>query len=220
MPRKPKDPTATAKDGSRRAGPKRKKATKPSRTGKALELPLTPGHEAFIRWYMVRRNITRAYMEAYPEASYSTAGCEGSKLFRDPRISTRINALLEQEAKRLESRAARVTESLAAMAFGNLADVYDKNGNLIPPTELPRDVALAIKKLKRKEIIGKDGEGKAVVVGHNVEVEMHERTPALRLLGLEHGMFVEKVQHSMSDAEVLAALDRGRDRVRAARKAG
>lgn len=219
MPRKPKDPTATAKDGSRRRAAQKGKG-KPSRTGKALALPLTEKQQAFIKWYMVRRNITRAYQEAFPEASYETARAEGSKLYRDPRIASRIKELLEQEAKRLESRAARVTESLAAMAFGNLADVYDKEGNLIPPTELPRDVALALKKLKRREIIGKDAEGKAVVVGHNVEVEMHERTPALRLLGLEHGMFVEKVQHSMSDAEVLAALDRGRDRARAARKAG
>lgn len=220
MPRKPKDPAGVARDGSRRRAAQKGTGKPSPRSLKQVALPLTEKQEAFIKWYMVRRNITRAYMEAYPDATYASAGAAGSVLFRDVRISSRIKELLAQEAKRLESRADRVTESLAAMAFGNLADVYDKDGNLIPPTELPRDVALAIKKLKRREIIAKDGDGKPMVVGHNVEVELHERTPALRLLGLEHGMFTEKVEHSLSDEQVLGFLSEGRDRVRAARGQG
>lgn len=223
MPRKPKDPTATAKDGSKRRG-----SRKPIGTGKAginrgagkLEVPLTEKQEAFIRLWMVRRNNTRAYAESHPGASYITANTEGSRLFHDPRISQRIKGLLEEESARLKSKAERVTENLAAMAFSSLADVYSQEGNLILPTDLPRDVALAVKKIKRREIIGKDADGKPAVIGHTVEVEMHEKTAALRLLGLEHGMFTEKVEHSMSDEQVLAALDRGRDRARAARKPG
>lgn len=183
---------------------------KASRTGRALALPLTEKQEAFILAWMVRRNATRAYQDAYPGARYSTASAEGSRLFRDHRISQEIQKLLAEERIRLTSNAQTVTDTLAAMAFTSLADVLDDQGNVIPLTELPRDVALAIKKIKRREIIGLV-DGQKAVVGHTIQVEMHDKVQPLRLLGLEVGMFTEKVVQSGDDA-FLRALHEGRER--------
>jgi hypothetical protein len=163
-----------------------------------------------MRWWMVRRNATKAYRDAYPGACYSTASAEGSRLFRDHRISQEIQKLLAEERIRLASNAQKVTDALATLAFSSIADVLDDQGNVIPLTELPRDVALAVKRMRRREIIGQV-DGQKAVVGHTIEVEMHDKVQPLRLLGLEVGLFTEKVEQSGDDA-FLRALRGGRER--------
>jgi len=214
MPRAPKDPTKTAKDGTNRGRPAKVGPGKSVRSNRSVALPLTEAQQSFIRWYMVRRNITRAYKAAYQNASDTTAMSEGSKLFRDPRIAQEIRRLLDEEAKRLENKAQKVSDSLAAMAFTSLADVMDDRGNVIPLTDLPRDVGFAVKKVKRQEIVAGSGDER-VVVGHTIEVEMHDKVQPLRMLGLEVGMFKEKVEHTADD-DLLVAIREGRERARAA----
>jgi phage terminase small subunit len=185
---------------------------KPSRTGHALVLPLTEKQARFILAWLVRRNSTRAYQDSYPKASYETCRVEGSRLFRDPRISCHIGGLLKEEAKRLESKARKVTDALAGMAFTVISDLYTKDGTIIAPANLPRDVAIAVRKVKRREILGPpDDAGERQVVGNTVEVEMVDKLQPLRLLGLELGMFGEKVEHAADDA-IIQALREGRAR--------
>jgi phage terminase small subunit len=207
MPRKG---TKRPSPRSNRVG-KGKPTRKPSRkTG--LALPLTEANKLFIRAYMIRRNATRAYMKAYPEASYETANTEGSRLLRDPRVSSRIKVLLAQEAARLKVTYEKVTDVLAAAAFGNIADVFNDDGSIMMPTDMDRDVASAIKSMKRKEILAKVGEGGEVkVIGHTIEISMHDRVQPARLLGLELGMFKEKVEHSVDD-DIVRAIREGRER--------
>lgn len=197
----------------RRGRPTTVGAGKPSRTGRALALPLTEKQEAFVYAWMVRRCATKAYADSHPGVTYVTANCEGSKLFRDPRIATYIKRLLSEEAKRLESTYRKVSDTLAAMAFTTIGDVYEKDWSVIAPADLPRDVAVAVKKIRRKEILGGlDGEsGGRQVIGYITEVEMHDKIAPLRLLGLELGMFTEKVKHTADDA-ILAAIKEGRER--------
>jgi phage terminase small subunit len=175
--------------------------------------PLTPKQEAFIVAWLVRRNSTRAYMDAYPGASYSTASGEGSRLFRDPRISLEIKKLLAAERERLAVTAQTVTDALAAMAFTTIGDVYTEEGTIIAPADMPRDVALAVKRIKRREILmATEGDaGKRKVIGYSIEIEMHDKVAPLRLLGLELGMFTEKVEQTADDA-LLVALREGRER--------
>lgn len=120
--------------------------------------------------------------------------------------------MLAEERIRLASNAQKVTDTLAALAFSSIADVLDDQGNVIPLTQLPRDIGQAVKKIKRREIIGVDlTTGEKKVVGHTIEVEMHDRVQPLRLLGLEVGLFTEKVEQSGDDA-FLRALREGRER--------
>ena len=212
---KAKPVTATAKDGTRRHKRPKAPGTAKKRPGRSVALPLTEKQRAFIRWWMVRRNITRAYMESHPEASYDTARTEGSRLYHDPRIALQIRQLLDEEAERLKSDGQRVSNELAAMGFSSLSDILDRDGNVVNPVNLDREIASAIKKMKRKEMIAMaaDEGGNKVekVIGHIIEVEMHDKIQPLRLLGMEAGMFKEKVEHTADD-ELLAALAEARAR--------
>jgi hypothetical protein len=212
--RKLADPTKTASDGTRRGRPPGK-----GKPGKAVATKLTDAQERFILCYMVRKNATRAYMDSHPDASYFTAACEGSKLARDPRVSKEINRLLAEERKSLVVDGKRVTAILAAMATTPLSAVFDKEGGVIHPANMSESVSYAVKKIKRKEIFGKPAPDQpAQVIGHTIEVEMHDRVAPLRLLGLELGMFTEKVEHTADD-ELVEAIRAGRERALAERKA-
>ena len=162
---------------------------------------------------MVRRSSTQAYVESHPQAGYETARTEGSRLFRDPRITSLIQAALSEERERLESNGRRVSDTLAAMAFTPMSAVFNKDGSMIAPTDLPHSVSLAVKKISRREILGNINKetGKRQVIGQMLEIEMHDRVQPLRLLGLECGMFSEKMLHT-ADNVLLQALREGRER--------
>src|SRR5258708_19036160 len=114
---------------------------KPSRTGRGLALPLTGKQLRFIQCWMVRRNSTRAYMDAYPNVSYATANANGSRLFRDARICSLIRAALSEERERLESNGRKVTDHLAALAFSSISDVFAKDGTIVAPADMPHSVS-------------------------------------------------------------------------------
>lgn len=78
------------------------------------------------------------------------------------------------------STARTVTDTIAAMAFGTISDVYAADGTVLAPV-VPRDVALAAKRIRRREIVGApEGDiGKRQIVGHTVEIEMQDRSTAM-----------------------------------------
>jgi terminase small subunit-like protein len=201
---------ATARDGTRRGRPTAPAKGEPS-TGKAHATPLTAAQERFVLCWMVRRNSTRAYADSHPGANYSTCMSEGSRTYHDPKISQELRRLLDEEAKRLSHSSRKVTEHLAAIAFSAISDVFDADGKVIEPAAMPRDVAVAVKKLKRRELRSKDGD----IIGHTVEVEMADKIQALRLLGLNVGLFADKVEHSADDA-LIEAMRAARARALAA----
>lgn len=162
---------------------------KPTRAAR-LARPLTPAQEHFVQAFMVRNSAAAAYRDSHPKCSWATADTEGPRLNKDPRVSSAIKRLLAKRAQRLAAKARKIDEALAAKAFGSVSDVFDRDGMVIPPHELPRDVALAVKKLKRTEILNKTGEdGTPQLVGHTVELEMVDALPALKLLGERLGLF-------------------------------
>ncbi len=210
-------------DGLRRKG----KAAAPPGQGKpspkstAVTKPLTPAMESFIDHYMVRHNATRAYLDSHPGASYQTAATEGSRLYRDPRVSSAIEKLLADQRAQVRATAKRVLEEAAALAFSNLADTIDRDGNFIAPDKLPRHVGVALKKVKRREILGPTDKetGERQVVGHTVEFEMHDKPGALKLLALHFGVFAEPVRDLRVGTGFAAMLESAAARAREAAKA-
>ena len=119
--------------------------------------------------------------------------------------------LLAEEAEQLGVTAQKVTDALAAAAFGCVSDVFASNGSITSPAALPRAIGLAVKRIKRRGIHGPtDANGNRPVVGHIVEVEVCDRVQPLHLLGLGLGLFAERTEHSANDALLLALQEGGR----------
>jgi phage terminase small subunit len=151
---------------------------------------LTAAHIEFIQRFMIRNNAERAYQDSHPKASWATCRTEGAKLLKDPRIASQLSALRREKHKRLAHKGEDIVRELAALGFSNVADLYTKDGTIIAPMDMPREIGAAVKKVKRTEILGTlDKEtGKRQVLGHTIEVELHDKVGPLKLLGQRLGV--------------------------------
>jgi phage terminase small subunit len=184
---KPKgsDPT------KRRGRPAKPKVAK----GRALAAPLTIQQRLFVSRYLVHFNATRAYREAYPEASLATADTEGPRLTKDPRISSEIARGERALRSRYKRSAEKTLDEIALVAFGNVADLLDENGDLKAFKDLPRHVSAMVASFERAELKATDpSTGETRVIGHTHKVRMHSKLDALKLLATNEGSLVAKVE--------------------------
>jgi len=96
--------------------------------------------------------------------------------------------------------------------------VFDCSRTVIASAALPRAVAIAVKRVERKEILGgdetdEDGQptGRKRIVGHTVKIEMHDKVQPLSLLGPHFGLFAEQVA-VMNKDEFASVLREARER--------
>jgi phage terminase small subunit len=178
--------------------------------------PLTDAHLLFIDRYMVHRVAARAYRESHPGVTPATADSEGSRLKADPRVSQEIKRRVAALSKKYEHSADRVLRELSFMAFGTLLDLYDDEGRLLDPQNIPDEVGRGLKKLEYEAIHGKDADGERTVIGHVVKAEMHSKPEALKLLGQHYGVLKEQVEVSAS-GEFADLLRAARERASAPR---
>jgi len=68
----------------------------------------------------------------------------GKRLVDRPEIQARIRELISARHAELNITAQRVMQELASISFVKVSDLYDKDGDLIPPYMLPPHVAAAI----------------------------------------------------------------------------
>lgn len=141
-------------------------------------LELSDRHWLFIHRYMVHRNARRAFREAFPENSSAR---EGSNLLSDPMIRAEINERTAALFAKYEVTAERIVAEAAKIAFSNALDVFDDDGRLRSPQEIQLEVGAAIKSWQE----GKDG----------TKFTMHDKLAALIKLGLDEGLFRERVEH-------------------------
>lgn len=178
----------------RGAPPKPISTRKPGRTLKHPERPLTVRQRLFLEHYLTHFNGTKAYLAAFPDASWATADSNAPLLLKDRRIASEIRRRVQAVTAKLRPTQERIIREMAAMAFSNPKELYDANGALIPIANLPDHVSVAIKRLKSRDLRGVDGDGKPQIVGHVHDVELHDKILPLRLLGAREGLFVEKVE--------------------------
>ena len=181
---------------------------------------LTQAHIDFIQRYMIRNNAERAYQDSHPNASWASCRTAGARLLKDVRIRSQINALRSEQRKRLAHKGQDVVDELAKLGFGNLSDVFTAEGTLIPPMDMPREIAAAVKKVKRTEILGAvDPEtNRRAILGHTVELEMHDKVGPLKLLGQRLGV-LEAEAKAPSIKDFASILEAAGQRVIDAEKA-
>ena len=90
---------------------------------------LKPEHILFIEYYLISMNGVQAYSKAYPNASYSTAVVNASKLLHTEKIRQEI-------ARRLQDQIISKEEVLRRLADQGRATLhpfikYDKDGNVL-----------------------------------------------------------------------------------------
>ena len=86
----------------------------------------------FVDEYLRDFNGTRAYLAAYPGASYAAARVGASRLRKLPAVAAEIKAGRAAQRRRTRLDADRLLRELAAVAFSDIGDLFDADGRPLP----------------------------------------------------------------------------------------
>lgn len=133
---------------------------------------LTPEQQRFVDEYLIDLNGTRAYRVAYPGTSYGSARALASQLLAKVNVRSEIRAARQEQQKRTQVTADRVIRELARCAFSDLYDLYDSDGRLRTPRDIPLETRKALAAVKvRKEKTSRRLAGQTEVTETECEVE-------------------------------------------------
>lgn len=110
---------------------------------------LTQKQAAFVREYAVDKNATRA--AAASGYSPRTAESQGSRLLKNVKVQSAIDAAIAKQAERTEITADRVLKEYAKIAFANAQSYHDADGGVKQITDLSNDDAAAIQVFEQSE---------------------------------------------------------------------
>lgn len=110
---------------------------------------LTPKQQRFVHEYLIDLNAT----EAAKRAGYSekTAMEQGYKLVHKVSVVAAINEAKQDRECRTNITQDKVLKETARLAFSSIGELFSPDDfELVPPTQLPDDVARAIASVKKK----------------------------------------------------------------------
>lgn len=155
---------------------------------------LNDKQKRFAAEYLIDLNATQAAKRAgYSE---KTSYAQGHYLLKHPEVKAEIQRNMDERAKRTEITADNVLKEIAKMAFCNVRDVFDENGNLRPIHDLPETVTASISSVKVKTFTLPGAQG--AEVEHVTEVKLWDKGANLERLGKHLKIFTDNLNVSGS----------------------
>jgi phage terminase small subunit len=174
---------------------------KSKKSKKAKPKKLTPKQEVFTKAYVKDLNAGKAAIEAgYSEASARSIGHE---LLNTPHVKEAVQKEVKKRLSHLDVTADRVLTELARIAFVDLRDAYGEGGKLLPPDQMPEDLARALAGIEVNEIWEGYGDEREII-GETKKIKFYEKAKALELLGKYLKLFTDRVEHTGKDGEPIS----------------
>jgi phage terminase small subunit len=161
---------------------------------------------AFCSEYLKDRNGSKAAIRA--GYSQNTAGSQATEILGIPEIQLFLS--VSQKILDLDTGVTQewIVEEFKKLAQITAKDLYDTNGNLIPPHELPDHVAAAISEVRQK-LLRTSEDGKTQVF--EFVYKLHSKVAALDALGKFKGIYEKDNKQKTPEGGVLVYLpDNGR----------
>lgn len=163
--------------------------------GARVNMALTAKQEQFCNEYLIDLNGTQAAIRAGYAKKY--ADIQAVQLLKNTKVSACIQELQQKRQKRTDITADRVIKELARIAFFDIRNIFDDNGNLKSPHDLEDDTACAIASIKsRVEKQGQDKEDWAEIK----EYKSNDKLRALEMLAKHLGI-LEKQAPQQDETE-------------------
>jgi phage terminase small subunit len=140
---------------------------------------LTPRQLRFVDEYLVDLNGSQAAIRA--GYSRKTAHAAASRLRRNARVSAALASRKWERTQRTTISRERGIEQLARIAFADIRDLYDPQGQLLPIPSLPDSIATAVASLRAVERRSAKGQVRL----QSFSVRLEDRVRALVAL-LDH----------------------------------
>lgn len=159
------------------------------------EPTISPKQFRFVAEYLVDQNGTQAAIRA----GYSprTANEQASDLLAKPSIRAEVDKRLNEIMERSIASRERILQETTRLALSDPKELVDENGRIRRLREIPDDLRVCIKSIKRS----KDGA---------FEVTFRDKEKGLELMGKYHKLWTDRVEHDVSDNLI--------EKMRAARK--
>lgn len=143
---------------------------------------LTPKQAIFAAEYLIDFNATRAATAAGFAAA--SAQVTGARLLKNAKVAAAIAGGQARVAQKLEITIERTARELAKVAYGDIGEMFDEAGSLLPVHRMSETARAAIAAVDIETI---DGPGRVRTVTQ--KVKRADRIRALELLGKYQKMF-------------------------------
>lgn len=160
---------------------------------------LTDKRRLFVFEYLVDLNATQAAIRA--GYSKKTARSQGQRLLTKDDIQKEIQKRQKKHSNKLEITADRVLKERARLAFFNVQDLYDDDGNLKDIKDLSEDLAAAIHGVKIGAKIEKRTDGAEELKTFIKDVKMPDKDKSLTALEKHLGLY-EKDNEQQGNADL------------------
>lgn len=120
-------------------------------------------------------------------------GPTAHRLLQRVNIAAAIVAALEEREQRTQITSDRVLREVHAMAFVDVADLYDEKGVLLPLSKMPPAARKAIVSIETEELF--EGSGKdRTWIGYTKRVKLASKESMVTLAGKHLAMFQDRVK--------------------------
>lgn len=144
-------------------------------------------------------NATQAYYQAInADASYEVAMSAGCRWKNHTRVKPLIESLRMKSLEKLCITQERIAEELSKIAFLDMGELFDEDGNLLEIKDMPEAVRHSLASVEVFEEYAGRGEDREAI-GRTKKFKLESKTKALELLGRWQKMFTDKVEHSVDD---------------------
>lgn len=161
---------------------------------------LTPREQQFADLYMTCFDGPKAYVEAGFKARTTNAiKANASRLLAKKQVQTYLHSRMKEATSKIHVTQERIITAMARIGLGDVRALYAADGSLKHPKDMTADEAALIAGIEVRDIYGtvknEKGEKERVIVGVERKYKLANRVEPLRLLGVNMGMFAQKVQH-------------------------
>ena len=176
------------------------------------EKRLTAKQERFCHEYLIDGNATQAAIRAGYEKR--NADVVGPRLLGKVGIKKRIEDLNRKRLDRVDIRAEDILRELRRVAFYDLRDLTEGEGNIRPIHELPEDIRRALGGVKIEALFAGRGEER-LQIGQIRDYHLLDKVRCLIKLGEHVGLFRKTLE--LTDSTTAERLRRARERARSKR---
>lgn len=151
---------------------------------------MTPKQAKWYGEYIKHSNATLASRVACG-LSGAAAEVDGVRMLRNAKVAAAIEAWRTRQLEKFEVKAERTLRKLAEMAYGDIGEMLDEDGNLLPVDRMSEAARTMIAGL---DVETTEGPGRVTV--RTQKVKLADRIRALELLGKYQKLFTDKIEHS------------------------
>jgi phage terminase small subunit len=154
-------------------------------------------------WEYVRCKVpARAYRKVYKKASDSTIYVNAYRLMKNPKVKIRVEEIKKELKEWSQIEVEDLVEELRSIAFSDLTEIIDDDGNLISIKDIPEDVRGAIQIYEKNKSINPLG-----VENTSYKVKMHDKLNAINAIAKLLGLYAPEKRHITGNSIPLMNLN-------------